>query len=118
MHMNGQTSVTLWRPVGPKELDLIRQSGMRAFPPRLPEQPIFYPVLTESYAVKIARDWNVPASGKGYVTRFRVAKAFLDRYQIHEAGGKDHSEYWIPAEDLGKLNDAIVGEIEVVAEFG
>jgi hypothetical protein len=118
MHMNGQTSVTLWRPVGPKELDLIRQSGMRAFPPRLPEQPIFYPVLTESYAVKIARDWNVPASGKGYVTRFRVAKAFLDRYQIHEAGGKDHSEYWIPAEDLRKLNDAIVGEIEVVAEFG
>jgi hypothetical protein len=36
-------SVTLWRPVGPAELDLIRASGMRAFPPRLPEQPIFYP---------------------------------------------------------------------------
>jgi hypothetical protein len=70
--MNDQASVTLWRPVGPKELDLIRQSGMR-LSPRLPEQPIFYPVLTESYAVKIARDWNVPASGKGYVTRFRVA---------------------------------------------
>jgi hypothetical protein len=74
--------------------------------------------LTESYAVKIARDWNVPASGKGYVTRFRVAKAFLDRYQIHQAGGKEHLEYWIPAEDLEELNDAIVGEIEVVAEFG
>jgi len=64
------TAVALWRPVGPKELDLIRQSGMRAFPPRLPEQPIFYSVLTEAYAVKIARNWNVPASGKGYVTRF------------------------------------------------
>ena len=33
--------VTLWRPVGPKELDLIRQSGMRAFLPRLPQQPAF-----------------------------------------------------------------------------
>src|SRR5262245_10931009 len=91
-------AVTLWRPVGPKELDLIRQSGMRAFPPRPPEQPIFYPVLSEAYAGKIARDWNVPASGCGYVTRFRVSKVFLDRYQVREAGGREHLEYWIPEE--------------------
>jgi hypothetical protein len=67
--------VVLWRPVGPQELELIRRSGMREFPPRLPEQPIFYPVLSEEYAIKIARDWNVPASGRGYVTRFRVRKS-------------------------------------------
>jgi len=90
---------------------------MRAFPPRLPEQPIFYAVLSEDYAVKIARDWNVPASGKGYVTRFLIAKTFLDRYQVQEAGGKEHREYWIPAEDLAAFNEAIIGEIEVVAEF-
>jgi len=111
-------TVTMWRPVGPKEMDLIRVSGMRAFPPRLPEQPIFYPVLSEAYAVKIARDWNVPASGKGFVTRFRVALSFLDRYQVQEAGGRMHLEYWIPAEDLPAFNDALVGEIEIVAEFG
>src|SRR5438270_2388280 len=75
-------TVTLYRPVGPKELALIEQSGFRAFPPRLPEQPIFYPVLTEAYARKIARDWNVPASGAGYVTRFQVARGFLARYQV------------------------------------
>jgi hypothetical protein len=63
-------TVTLWRPVGPAELELIKQSGMRAFPPPLPEQPIFYPVTTEAYAIKIARDWNVPASGSGFVTCF------------------------------------------------
>lgn len=34
---------TLYRPVGPDELDLIAASGYRAFPPRLPEQPIFIP---------------------------------------------------------------------------
>lgn len=110
-------TITLWRPVGPKELELIRQSGMRAFPPRLPEQPIFYPVTTEAYAVKIARDWNVPASGSGYVTRFEVLKSFLDNYRVEEAGGREHREYWIPAEELSAFNDAIVGEIEVVAEF-
>jgi hypothetical protein len=109
--------VVLWRPVGPTELQLIRDSAMRAFPPRLSEQPIFYPVLTEAYAVKIARDWNVRASGRGYVTRFLVAKGFLDRYPVREAGGREHREYWIPAEDLADFNAAIIGEIEVIAEF-
>ena len=110
-------TITLWRPVGPKELALIRKSGMRAFPPRLPEQPIFYPVLSEDYATKIARDWNVPASGSGFVTRFEVLRSFLDAYAVQEAGGRAHREYWIPAEDLPDFNAAIVGEIEVVAEF-
>lgn len=90
---------------------------MRAFPPRLSEQPVFYPVLTEEYAIKIARDWNVRASGSGFVTRFRVRRDFLDRYPIQEAGGHAHREYWIPAEDLSAFNNAIVGEIEVTAEF-
>lgn len=109
--------VTLWRPVGLEELDLIRQAGMKAFPPRLPDQPIFYPVTTQDYAVKIARDWNVPRSGVGYVTRFSVRRDFLDRYPIQEAGGRAHSEYWIPAEELDAFNAAIVGEIEVILEF-
>ena len=110
-------TVTLWRPVGPKELALIQASGMRAFPPRLPEQPIFYPVTSEAYAVKIARDWNVPADGSGFVTRFEVRRDFLDRYEVQLAGGREHQEYWIPAEELEQFNQAIVGEIHVTREF-
>ena len=110
--------VTLCRPVGPQELELIEGSGMRAFPPRLPDQPIFYPVLSEAYAMQIARDWNVPASGAGYVTRFDVLKSFIDRYRVEHAGSKAHLEYWIPAEDLADFNRAIVGGIEVTAAFG
>ncbi|MCL2423744.1 MAG: hypothetical protein FWD11_07640 [Micrococcales bacterium] len=74
MHDETVTSetVTLWRPTGPKELALVKESGWRRWPPRLADQPIFYPVLNEDYAVRIARDWNVPASGAGYVTRFEV----------------------------------------------
>ena len=68
--------VILYRPVGPEELDLIRESGFRAFPPRLADQPIFYPVMNEEYATQIARDWNVKASGAGYVTRFAVRADF------------------------------------------
>ena len=115
--MSEPETVTLYRPVGPKELALIRESGFRAFPPRLPEQPIFYPVLTEDYAEKIARDWNVKASGSGYVTRFCVRRDFLNRYEVQNAGGSQHREYWIPAEDLPLFNQNIVGTIEVIAEF-
>jgi hypothetical protein len=108
---------TLYRPVGPKELGLIAASGFREFPPRLPEQPIFYPVLEEEYARQIARDWNVPASGAGYVTRFAVRAEFLARYPEQQVGGSIHRELWIPAEDLAEMNRNIVGTIEVIAEF-
>jgi hypothetical protein len=110
-------TVTLFRPVGPKELELIRSSGYRAFPPRLPEQPIFYPVLTHEYAAKIARDWNVRESGAGFVTRFAVRREFLAKYTAQNAGGQQFQEYWIPAETLAEFNENIVGLIEVIEEF-
>lgn len=113
-----ESTTTLWRPVGPEELALIRQAGMRAFPPRLPEQPIFYPVTSETYALKIARDWNVQASGSGFVTRFSVRSDVLAKYPVQLAGGRDHGEHWIPAEELDAFNEAIVGVIEVVHAFG
>jgi len=65
-------TITLYRPVGPAELELVEATGWREFPPRLPEQPIFYPVTNHAYAAQIARDWNVKASGAGFVTRFQV----------------------------------------------
>jgi hypothetical protein len=108
---------TLFRPVGPKELELIRASGFCAFPPRLPEQPIFYPVLNEAYATQIARDWNVKASGAGFVTRFQVRKEFAAKYPIQTVGDSTHQELWIPAEELAALNRNIVGKIEIIAEF-
>ena len=109
--------VELWRPTGPEEMELVRATSSRRWPPRLPDQPIFYPVLNEDYATRIARDWNVKASGVGFVTRFRVRKSFLDKYEVQQVGGETILEYWIPAEDLEALNDNIVGTIEEVARF-
>ena len=107
----------LYRPVGPQELALIRASGMKAFPPRLPEQPIFYPVLHEQYAIQIARDWNVKASGTGYVTRFAVRSEYLAQFKIETVGDRTHQELWVPAEALDAFNRNIVGPIEVTAVF-
>lgn len=107
----------LYRPVGPEELALIAGNGFRAFPPRLPEQPIFYPVLNEAYATQIARDWNAKASGAGFVTRFRVRAEVARRYPPQVVGASIHQELWVPAEELDAFNAAIVGPIEVIAEF-
>lgn len=112
--------VVLYRPVGQKELDLIAESGWRAFPPRLDWQPIFYLVLNEGYATQIARDWNTKDEangGVGYVTRFSVRTSFLDDYDVHQVGGQEHLEYWIPAEELDDFNANIVGDIEIVSEW-
>lgn len=113
-------TVTLYRPTGQREYELIAASGFTLFPPRLPEQPFFYPVANEAYATQIARDWNVkdPASGHtGYVLRFRVPAEFLARYPVRTAGAAVHQEYWVPAEELDEFNRHIEGPIETVARF-
>ena len=113
----GTETTILYRPVGPKELELIAARGFREFPPRLPGQPLFYPVLNEEYARQIARDWNVKAGGAGYVSRFAVQTSFLARYPVQKVGSAIHQELWVPAEELAEFNRNIVGKIEVIAEY-
>jgi hypothetical protein len=118
--MNEVASITLFRPVGPKELARIRELGWRAFPPRLHFQPIFYPVLNEAYARRIARDWNATKADTGYlgyVTRFELEAEYASRFERHVVGGREHEELWVPAEELEEFNAHIVGEIQVVATY-
>jgi hypothetical protein len=110
----------LYRPVGQEELGLIYDSGRRVFPPRLPEQPIFYPVLTLAYAKKIAFEWNA-TSGMyaGYVVRFSVDDAYGKGFPVQNAGGGEHQELWVPAEQLAEFNRHLQGGIRLVAaQFG
>ncbi len=109
----------LYRPVGTKELRLIQESDYTAFPPRLPEQPIFYPVLTEQYAIEIASGWNVKYNDDhmGYVTRFEVDDVYCGQFEVHQVGDRHHIEYWIPAERLEEFNGHIIGKICVISEF-
>ena len=112
-------TITLYRPVGQQELELIEVSGFKDFPPRLAEQPIFYPVLNEEYATQIARDWNARFNDDriGYVLRFIVRRESTEKYERHIVGGSVHEEYWIPAEDQETFNQNIIGEIEIINKF-
>ena len=111
---------TLFRPVGHQELALVWDSGMREFPPRLPHQPIFYPVTPIEHATQIARDGNTvdDASGlAGFVLQFRVASEFLTHFEPVRAGSSSRIEYQIPAGQLGSFNTAILGSIEAVSAY-
>src|ERR1051325_7179915 len=110
----------LYRPVGLQELELIYESGMKAFPARLPKQPIFYPVLDLEYARQTASGWNAKSGqAAGYVTQFKVEDQYIAQFEKHTVGGSQHQEFWIPAEELEKFNGHISGHIKVVeAYFG
>lgn len=114
---NRSRTVVLYRPVGDEELSLIQASEWKSFPPRLPEQPIFYPVLGEDYAAQIAEQWNTKNGRNGYVLRFRVEREYIAKFVIHTVGSRIHREYWIPAEELHEFNRHIVGPIEIVRRF-
>lgn len=108
----------LYRPVGLAELNLIVEADYRAFPPRLPEQPIFYPVLDFDYAAQIARDWNTQSSPfAGFVTKFEVEDSYASQFPVQVVGGREHQELWVPAAELAEFNRHIQGPIEVVASY-
>ena len=112
--------MVLYRPVGTRELELIRESGYRRFPSRLPEQPIFYPVFHEDYAREIAQGWNVKYNQdhRGYVTRFEIDDEYFGRFEVHRVGKLYHEELWVPAKELEEFNEHILGRIQVNSEFG
>lgn len=111
---------TLYRPVGWRELELIRDSDWTEFPPRLAWQPIFYPVLNQAYAEQIARDWNTADEFSGccgIVTAFDLPTDFVAHYAIQHVGGNGHDELWVPAAELAEFNKNIRGTIRLVSAF-
>lgn len=111
----------LFRPVGKVELDLIKKSDYKKFPPRLSYQPIFYPVLNELYASEIAEKWNkndaIESKNIGYVTKFEIDDDYISNYEVHQVGDIYHLEYWIPSEELEEFNNHIIGRIEIIKCF-
>ncbi|WP_437876790.1 hypothetical protein [Sorangium sp. So ce513] len=108
----------LYRPVGLEELVLIHKTGLRTFPPRLPEQPIFYPVLNQDYATQIAHNWNTKSGSlAGYVTEFDLDDAYAKSLPVRQVGANQHRELWIPAEKLEEFNGYIHDQVRIVAAY-
>jgi hypothetical protein len=112
--------ITLYRPVGQKELDLIKATGNKRFPPRLAWQPIFYPVMNQAYAEQIAFEWNTQdefSGYAGYVTAFDIPESYIEQFEVQNVGGEIHNELWVPAEKMEEFNTNIVGDIRIIKSF-
>jgi hypothetical protein len=112
--------ITLYRPVGQKEFELVKESGFKKFPPRLEWQPIFYPVMNTQYAEQIAKQWNTEDEFSGYaghVLSFDLSEEFLKKYPVQNVGGEIHNELWVPASELEEFNSNIIGIIRVECSF-
>ena len=108
----------LWRPVGMRELALVFDAGMRAFPSRLPEQPIFYPVLVEAYADQIASTWNTAEDPfAGYVVEMEISDDYASRFAPQTVGSSMHRELWVPAEELEDFNGQLTKPLSVRRAF-
>lgn len=90
---------------------------MGKFPPRLPDQPIFYPVMNREYAIQIAKDWNVLAYGQGFVLQFDIDSTYLEKFKIQSVGGTIHGEIWVHSEELDEFNRNIIGKIKLCESF-
>ena len=111
---------TLYRPVGIKELELIKQSEMKSFPPRLEWQPIFYPVLNKGYASEIAEKWNTKDEFSGYVgivLSFEIPLDYFNTFEIQNVGASQHNELWVPSKKLEEFNQNIKGTIKIEKVF-
>jgi hypothetical protein len=113
-------TLELYRPVGLTEMELIAESNFKSFPPRLVWQPIFYPVLNQTYAEQIANEWNTADEFSGFcgiVTAFKMDTEYINKYEIKNVGGSLHNELWIPSNELLDFNLNIIGDIKVVNVF-
>ncbi|MGW4946017.1 hypothetical protein ACWEOZ_31050 [Actinoplanes sp. NPDC004185] len=116
-HVDEASTVTLWRSVGQDELDAVASSGWRAWPLRLPDQPIFSAVRERQLAVRICRERTVPAEGVGYVVQFDVPRRSLHRFEAVHGTGRDEFGYRIPANEVAELNATIIGVIREEADY-
>lgn len=107
----------LYRPVNKAELDLIQESKWKKFPPRLPDQPIFYPVTNQEYASQITREWNLPSYKNGFVTEFQLSNKYLSKFRVEKVGLDHHTELWVPAEELEEFNNEIIDKIKVIEAY-
>lgn len=107
----------LWRPVGPEELKQIEDAGMMAFPPSSSEQSVFYPKSTKNHAIEVAREWNAPVYGKGFVVCVDVRKDLFDHLKVSHTRENAQQEFWLPLEDIEALNASLMGRIKVSHRF-
>ncbi len=110
-------TLTLYKPLTPIQLAAVIESGWRSFSLDHPSQKNFYLKVNKNYADLVAKMWSAPKYSAGYVAELEIEQHFIEQYELQSIAYDDQSEYRIPVEDLNKLNQHIIGLIDVISAF-
>jgi hypothetical protein len=110
-------TIALYQAICPGRLQDLVTSGWREIQPGAEGNHFCYLKLNQRYAEMIARQWEVPTHGRGYVVRIVLPKYCLQPYLLDTVAYEEHLEYRVPVEDLSRLSSYRVGDIVMVSAF-
>ena len=95
------TMIVLYRPVDEAEMAKIEQNAYRRYPPG-----------AGAFVVYAQEKFARTLTGSGWLTRMTLPSDVVARYPRDGVSPSEH--YLIPPADLEKINDALIGPIQVV----
>lgn len=111
--MKPYETIKLYWPVNHDMLEAIESMGWKRFP----ERYLCNPVLNEGYAVQISQELDATACPIAYICEFELLISDLETFPIKQSINIYHQELEINDQNLGSLNDAILGQISVKRVF-
>ena len=65
----------------------------------------------------IARQWEVPLHGAGYVVRLVLPAEVIRQYDLETVAYEEHLEFRLPVGELSQVNRHLVGDVQPVSAF-
>jgi hypothetical protein len=112
-----QPTLALFVALCPQQLAALIRADWRRIEPGRGGEHFIYLKLNQRYAEMMARQWELPLHGSGYVARIVLPQNVLSHYDLETVAYDEHLEYRVPVCELEHINAALVGEVQVVAAF-
>ncbi len=107
----------VYQAIGPHQLAALIHTDWRRIEPGWGGQRFTYLKQQQRYAEMIARQWEVPLHGAGYVVRIVLPEDALRQYDLETVAYEEHLEYRVPSVELADLSRELVGAVQPVAAF-
>ncbi len=110
-------TIALYQALSPQQLAALIRADWRRIEPGWGGEHFVYLKLCQRYAEMIARQWEVPLHGAGYVVQIILPMEVIGQYDLSTVAYEDHLEYCLPVGELAAINRHLVGDIQPVAAY-
>ena len=110
-------TIALYQAMSPQQLAALIRADWRRIEPDQGGERFFYLKINQRYAEMIARQWEVPLHGAGYVVRLILPEPVMKYFDLETVAYEEHLEYRVPTCELDRINHHLVGEVSIVSAF-